>query len=84
VNHADILNSPVRILVVDDIELWRQHICSALKTWPELQLVGEASDGLEAVQIAEELKPDVILLDIGLPNLNGIEAADRLCQRQLR
>ena len=83
-NHADIPNSPVRILVVDDIELWRQHICSALKTWPELQLAGEASDGLEAVQRAEELKPDVILLDIGLPNLNGIEAADRLCQRQLR
>jgi DNA-binding NarL/FixJ family response regulator len=81
VANADIPNSPVRILVVDDFEPWRQHICSRLKTRPELQVVGEAWEGLEAVQIAEELKPDLILLDIGLPDLNGIEAANRLCQR---
>jgi len=45
---------------------------------PELQIVGEASDGLEAVRRAEELKPDLILLDIGLPTLNGIEAARQI------
>jgi len=69
---------PVRILVVDDHEPWRQHVCSMLNTRAELKVVGEASDGLEAVHIAEELKPDLILLDIGLPTLNGIEAARQI------
>jgi DNA-binding NarL/FixJ family response regulator len=78
--NAGIPNSAVRILVVDDSEPWRQHIYSLLKKSLELHVVGEASDGLEAVQIAEELKPDLILLDIGLPGLNGIEAQKRLCQ----
>jgi DNA-binding NarL/FixJ family response regulator len=49
-----------------------------LNTRAELKVVGEASDGLEAVHIAEELKPDLILLDIGLPTLNGIEAARQI------
>jgi DNA-binding NarL/FixJ family response regulator len=71
---------PFRILVVDDYEPWRQNISSMLEACPEFQVVGEASDGLEAVQRAEELKPDLILLDIGLPNLNGIEAESRLRQ----
>ena len=51
---------------------------SSLGPLQHLQVVGEASDGLEAVQKAQVLKPDLILLDIGLPNLNGIEAAKRI------
>ena len=70
----------VRVLVVDDFEPWRQQVCSMLQTRPELPVVAEAGDGLEAVQKAQELKPDLILLDIGLPNLNGLEAANRIRQ----
>ena len=68
----------VRILVVDDYEPWRRWVGSVLMKHPHLQVVGEASDGLEALQKAESLGPDIILLDIGLPNLNGIEAAARI------
>jgi DNA-binding NarL/FixJ family response regulator len=68
----------VRVLLVDDYEPWSQFVCSVLQKRPELEIVGEVADGLEAVQQAGELHPDVILLDIGLPTLNGIEAARRL------
>ena len=68
----------VRILVVDDYEPWRRVISRTLEKQPELKIIGEVTDGLEAVQKGEELKPDLILLDIGLPSLDGIEAARRL------
>jgi DNA-binding NarL/FixJ family response regulator len=70
--------SKVRVLVVDDHEPFRRFICSTLVKKPELQIVAEASDGLEAVQKAEALRPDLIVLDIGLPKLNGIEAARQI------
>jgi DNA-binding NarL/FixJ family response regulator len=70
--------SKVAVLVVEDFDPFRQFVCSTLGKRPELQIVGEASDGLEAVHKAEELQPDLILLDIGLPSLNGIEAAQRI------
>ena len=70
--------SRVRILMVDDFEHWRRFASSLLRRKPELQVVGEASDGLEAVQKAVELKPDLILMDIGLPTLNGFEAARQI------
>jgi len=71
-------NAVVRVLVVDDYEPFRQFLRSNLQQRPELQIIGEASDGLEAVQKAEELRPDLVLLDIGLPRLNGIEVAHRI------
>jgi DNA-binding NarL/FixJ family response regulator len=64
--------------VVDDYEPFRRFVCSTLERRPELQVIGESSDGLEAVQKAEESQPDLIVLDIGLPTLNGIEAARRI------
>ena len=70
--------SSVRILVVDDFEAFRRFVRAELGKRPELQIVGEVSDGFEAVQKVEELKPDLVLLDIGLPTLNGIEAARRM------
>jgi len=70
----------IRILVVDDFEQWRQQIRSIIETRSELHVIAEAADGLEAVQKAQELKPDLILLDIGLPNLNGLQAANRIHQ----
>ena len=71
--------SSIRILVVEDHDQFRQFVCSTLKKGVQLDVVGEVSDGLEAVHKAEELQPDLILLDIGLPSLNGIEAARRIC-----
>jgi DNA-binding NarL/FixJ family response regulator len=68
----------VQVLVVDDYEPFRQFVCSTLGKIPGLQVVGQASDGVEAVRKAEELQPDLILMDIGLPSLSGIEAARRI------
>ena len=64
--------------MVEDSEPFRNFIRSVLGKRPELQIVGEVTDGLQAVQKAEELKPDLILLDFGLPTLNGIEVARRV------
>ena len=63
---------------MDDCEPWRHRICTALRIQEDLQVIGEVSDGLEAVQKAHELQPDLILLDISLPKLSGIEAARRM------
>jgi DNA-binding NarL/FixJ family response regulator len=72
--------SSIRIFVVDDFEPFRQFVCATLGERNDLQIVGEAADGLEAVQKAVELKPDLILMDIGLPSLNGLEAARRILE----
>jgi DNA-binding NarL/FixJ family response regulator len=64
--------------LADDFEPWRVLLRSLLQQRPELKVVGEAADGLEAVEKAQKLQPDVILLDISMPRLNGIEAAKRI------
>ena len=73
-----------RTLVVDDSVSFREQICKMLAKLPNFQVIGEASDGLEAVRQAQQLQPDLILLDIGLPKLDGIAAGRRirkLCPR---
>src|SRR5215470_3565602 len=69
---------PSAYWVVDDFEDWRQFVCSTIAEVAGLQVIAEASDGVEAVQKASVLKPDLVLLDIGLPKLNGIEAARQI------
>lgn len=68
----------VRILIVDDFEPWRQFLRSFVQQNPAWHIVSEASDGLEAIEKSRELQPDILVLDIGLPKLNGIEAARRI------
>ena len=70
--------SNVRVLFVDDNERWRHFVSTTLLKPSELQIIGEACDGLEAVRQAQRLRPDLILLDIGLPTLNGIEVASQI------
>jgi DNA-binding NarL/FixJ family response regulator len=71
-------NHFVRVLLVDDYEPFRRFVRATLQARSELEVIGEASDGLEAVQKAKEWQPDLILLDVGLPTLNGIEVAHRI------
>jgi CheY-like chemotaxis protein len=71
-------DSIIRVLLVDDHEPFRQFVRATLNARPGTEVVSEASDGLDAVQKAQELKPDLIVLDIGLPGLNGLEAARRI------
>jgi DNA-binding NarL/FixJ family response regulator len=70
----------IRVLVVDDYEPWHRFVSATLGSLSlsEIQIVGRVSDGLEAVQQAQQLQPDLILMDIGLPTLNGIEAARQI------
>jgi DNA-binding NarL/FixJ family response regulator len=68
----------VRVLIAEDFPPFSRYIVSTLAKCENLQVVCDVSDGLEAVRKAEELKPDLIILDVGLPSLNGIEAARQI------
>lgn len=72
--------SKVRVFVVDDFEPWRRFVISAIRNSPRLVFVGEAGDGLKAIEKATELKPDLVVLDIAMPSMNGIEAAGRILE----
>ena len=72
--------SSLRGLVVDDFEPWQRFVSKTVQNELGMQVVGEVSDGLQAVQTAQELKPDLIVLDIGLLTINGIDTARRIRQ----
>jgi len=69
---------PTRILLVDDHAVVRQGFKMILSAQPDMEIVGEAGNGREAVELAGQLKPDVVLMDVAMPELNGIEATRRL------
>jgi DNA-binding NarL/FixJ family response regulator len=66
---------PLRILIADDHEIFRRGLRSLLESHPEWEVCGEAVDGQEAVERVKDLNPDVVVLDITMPRLNGLEAA---------
>lgn len=75
------MTEPVRVLLVDDQELVRYGFRLVLDADPRLEIVGEAADGLEAVEAAERLLPDVVLMDIRMPGIDGITATERITAR---
>ena len=70
----------VRVLIADDHRLFAEALEAMLETEPQLEVLGRAADGREAVELAQELEPDVVLLDISMPVMDGFEAAGRIAQ----
>jgi len=68
----------IRIVLADDHEIMREGMCALLKRRSDMEVVGQAGDGRTAVSMAKDLVPDVVIMDIGMPNLNGIEATRQL------
>src|SRR5208282_2800925 len=71
----------LRILIADDHEVVRRGLCTLLETHEGWEICGEAKDGRQAVEMAKQLQPDVVILDIGMPNLNGLAATRQLAQQ---
>ncbi len=76
--------STIKILLADDHTIVRQGLKLILSSQPDLQVVGEAANGREAVELAQKLRPDVVLLDVAMPELNGIEATRRMMETNPR
>ncbi|NGZ03029.1 MAG: hypothetical protein CV090_08265 [Nitrospira sp. WS238] len=71
----------IRLLLVDDHNMVRKSLRDHIAQWPEIELVGEAADGKEAVRLADKLSPDVVVMDIRMPRMNGIEATELILQK---
>src|SRR5574341_1452366 len=75
--------TPITILLADDHRLVRQGIRSLLQGNPDFVVIGEVADGLEALEMVERQSPDIVLMDVMMPNLNGLDAARIISQRKL-
>ncbi len=71
----------VRVLLVDDHEIMREGMCALLRKNAEFDIVGQAADGRIAIDLVEQLMPDIVIMDIGMPNLNGIDAARQMTEK---
>lgn len=69
---------PIRVLLVDDSEAWRKAVRQLLVVGGCIEVVGESQDGPDAIQKSRELRPSLVVMDIGLPGMNGLEAARRI------
>ena len=79
----DRMGSPFRTLVVDDSAFLLERLCRLLDTQPMIELIGTARQGLEALYLAEVLQPDLVLMDLSVPLVDGVHAAAMLCRRHL-
>ena len=71
-------SDPIRVLVVDDNKRARRSLATLLASYPQIQVIAEAADGKEAVALAEEFHPEVVVMDVMMPEMDGIEAARRI------
>jgi len=67
-----------KVLLVDDHEIMREGISALLRRYSEFEVVGQAADGRQALEMASRLQPDIVIMDVGMPNLNGVEATTQL------
>ncbi len=72
---------PTKVLLVDDHAIIRQGLSSLLEKQPDIEVVGGVEDGRKAVDIARELAPDLVIMDISMPNLNGIDATRKILRK---
>lgn len=73
-------NAPARVLLVDDQTLFRAGLARILDEDPRMEVVGQAADGIEALQLVQELRPDIVLMDLKMPRMDGVEATKRLVE----
>lgn len=68
----------IRVLVADDHALMREGICALMKNYPDIEVIGEAENGRVAIQMTQKLRPDIVLMDIAMPQLNGLDATRQI------
>ena len=72
---------PTKILVVDDHSIIRQGLCALLEKQPDIEIVGAVEDGKKAIELTEELVPDIVIMDITMPTLNGVDATRKIIEK---
>ncbi len=76
-----IQQTPIQILIVDDHDRLREGVSTSLTIFPDLELIGEAANGIEAIQLCDELQPNVVLMDLMMPEMDGVEAIGKIHQQ---